>query len=214
MVDSEAQIRRDICDAGRRLWDLGLIGAGEGNITARLSESYLLCTPSGVSKGHLEPSDIITIDLAGKSTDGGTPSSEIKLHLQAYKRRPDCQAVVHAHPLIATSFSVASKPIPDNLLPEASYVLGPVAMVPFTYPGTSEVSEGIDPFLADHKTFLLSHHGAATLGSTVWDACNRMETLERIATILMHAHTLGGAVPLPDNAVSRLRDTADHGALT
>lgn len=99
-------------------------------------------------------------------------------------------------------------------MPEATYVLGAVAMVPFTYPGTQEVPDGLDPYLADHKTFLLSHHGAATLGTSVWDACNRMETLERIATILLHAHALGGAAPLPHAAVRRLQDSARAGGLS
>lgn len=211
----EAELRRALCQAGRLLWERGLVGATEGNLSARLDSGLLLCTPSGLSKGHMAPEDLVICDLEGQPADGQTnrPSSEIRLHLAAYRARPDCQAVVHAHPPIATAFTLAEVTIPDDLMPEAAYVLGPVASVPFAFPGTDEVPNALAPYLAGHKTFLLSHHGAAVLGSSVEDAYNRMETLERIARIVLYARLLGRAVPMPESAQSRLREVALTGAL-
>lgn len=203
-----------MCEVGRRLWQRGLVGGGEGNISARLSPRQLLCTPSGVSKGHLKPADLVVIDLQGRSLNGKTPSSEIRLHLRAYKKRPDCMAVVHAHPPTATGFALAGEEIPDNLLPESAHVLGSVALVPFSMPGTDEVPDNLEPYLEDHKAFLLSHHGAATLGSDLYDALYRMETLERVANTILIAKMVGKPRPMPDAAFDTLMSTVIHGRLS
>lgn len=209
----EVRLRAEMCDLGRRLWQRGLIGAAEGNLSARLSPQRILCTPTGLSKGHMRPCDLVIIDPRGNPIGEGVPSSEIKLHLRMYSRRPDCQAVIHAHPIVATAFSLAGETIPDNLLPEAAYVLGSVATVPFTMPGTDEVPNAIDPLLDDHKTFLLSHHGAATMGKDLMDAFNRMEVLERVAQIVLNARALGGPRPMPDHAFDHMLAHALHGRL-
>lgn len=185
---------------GARLWERGLIGAAEGNLSARLDQDRILCTPSGVSKGHMRPEDLVAIDAAGQPLEGGRPSSEIKLHLRLLALRSDCWAVVHAHPPVATAYAVSGQTIPSESMPEGAYVLGPIALVPFGMPGTDEVPDGIEPFADDHKTFLLSHHGAATLGTDLRDATDRMETLERIARVLLLARLLGGTSPLPPDA--------------
>jgi L-fuculose-phosphate aldolase len=203
-----------IVSAGRRLWQRGLIGAREGNISLRLDDGNLLVTASGADKGDLRPEDIVLTDLSGSLVgpgSGRTPSSEVRIHLRAYRDREDCRAVVHAHPPVATAFTLADEPFPDGVLPEASFVLGPVACVPFAFPGTEEVAEGLAPYLRTHKTFLLSHHGAMTLGSTLQDAVDRMETLERIASMMFHARLLGKLVPMPEWAAARLAHKMEGG---
>lgn len=212
---TELQLRAAICEVGRRLWQKGLVGGAEGNISCRLSPRQLLVTPRGASKGHLKPDEIVVTDLRGNPIDPSRAvSSEVKLHLAVYAARPDCQAVVHAHPPVATAFALAGEEIPDNLLPEAAVVLGSVATVPFAMPGTEEVPEAIAPLLEDHKTFLLAHHGAAVMGADLYDAYNRMETLERVANVILHARALGGPRPLPDSAFDRLLQTALNGQLS
>ncbi len=199
-------------EVGRRLWQRGLVGATEGNISCRLGNHGLLCTPSGYSKGHLKPEDLVVIDLDGQPLRrGAKPSSEIRLHLRCYRKREDCNAVVHAHPPVATAFALAHKSIPDGLVPEAVVVLGSVALCPFGMPGTEDLPDSIDPFLPEHDTLLLSNHGAATLGGDLLDALWRMETLERVAVVALHAESLGGARSLPDSAIKSLR--AVRGAL-
>ncbi len=210
---SEPELREQMCEMGRRLWQRDLIGATEGNLSVRLSADSLLCTPSGLSKGHLQPPDLVVISLDGEVLKGSAPSSEIKLHLRIYEKRPDCMAVIHAHPPVATGFALAGESIPDNLLPEAAMVLGPVALAPFAMPGTDEAPDSIEPLLADHKTILLSHHGAVTMGNSLLDAFNRMETLERVARIVLTARVLGGAEPMPSAAFEQLLLTSLHGRL-
>lgn len=202
---TELALREQMCEVGRRLWQRGLIGATEGNFSTRLAAGVLLTTPAGVSKGHLLPDELIVIDMKGKAIGEGTPSSEIKLHTRIYARRPDCQSVVHAHPPIATAFSVTGEEIPNNLLPEAAAVLGNVVNVPFAMPGTDEVPDFIERHLPNHKTFLLSHHGAVTLGRDLMDAYNRMETLERIAKVVMLARMIGDPRPMLDDEMERLK---------
>jgi len=211
---NELQLRGALCEVGRRLWQRNLIGGAEGNISCRLSPRQLLITPSGVSKGHLKPNELLIIDLKGELIKGeGKVSSEYRLHTAIYAGRPDCQAVVHAHPPVATGFALAGEDIPDNLLPESAVVLGSVATVPFAMPGTDEMSEAIAPLVEDHKTFLLANHGAAAMGSDLYDACYRMETLERVATVILHAKTIGGARPLPNTAFDYLLQNALNGSL-
>lgn len=203
------EAKHAIVEAGRRLWYRGLVGAKEGNISVRLEDGTILCTAAGLDKGHMDVSGIVEMSLDGSYRGSVPPSSEVRIHLRAYRDRPDCRAVVHAHPPTATAFTVAEVPFPDHCLPEASYVLGPVASVPFAFPGSEEVAETLAPFLPGHKTFLLSHHGAMTLGATLEDAVDRMETLERIALILTNAQSLGRVVPMPQSAVERLSGKMD-----
>lgn len=210
----ERALREAICEAGRRLWEIGLVGAGEGNLTARLGPDRLLCTPSGACKGQMRAEDLVVLDLEGRPVGPGSPSSEMRMHLRVYRRRPDCMVAVHAHPLAATGFALAGAGIPDDLLPEAAAVLGPVALVPFAMPGTEELADALDPFLAQHKTLLIGSHGALALGRDPMDACRRMETLERVAQIVLNARALGGTRPMPGPALERIRAEWLHGRLS
>lgn len=204
MLDAQ-EAKLAIVEAGRRLWYRGLVGAKEGNLSVRLNDGTILCTAAGLDKGHMDESGIVAMSLDGTLQGRVPPSSEVRIHLRAYRDRPDCHAVVHAHPPAATAFTVAGVEFPNDCLPEAAYVLGPVASVPFAFPGSEEVPDSLGPYLAQHKTFLLSHHGAMTLGATLEDAVDRMETLERIALILMNARLLGGIEPMPASAQTRLQ---------
>jgi L-fuculose-phosphate aldolase len=151
--------------------------------------------------------------MEGFPVGGGKPSSELKLHLQCYASRPDCHAVIHAHPLTATAFTLVGETIPDDLMPEAAYVLGPVVNVPFAMPTTEEVPKAVKPYLATHKTLLLSHHGAVVIGTNLSDAYNRMETLERIAKIVFMARCLGNPLPMPADTFAAIKLVALNGNL-
>ena len=211
---TEAQIRMAICEVGRRLWLKDLVGGTEGNISARIGENRFLITPSGAAKGTMNPEDLLICDAAGKKLAGsGNVSSEFRLHTEIYEHRPDCQSVVHAHPPVATAMSVAGVTIPDDVMPESAIVLGRVAFVPFAMPGTEEVAAAIRPFLADHKTLVLSHHGACSMGNDVFDAGNRMEILERVSTVLMYAEQMGGFRRLSPEAMEYLAERGLNGRL-
>ena len=208
---SELQLRRAICDVGHLLWQGGLINGRQGVITARLSANKMVCTPSWESKGDLEPDELLVVSLdgasSGKSKSKGKSSikespedsehTELLIHQEIYRLRPDCDAVVQAFPPIATSLSLVGDNIPDNLLPEAAVELGSVASVPFARAGTQDDIDLMRLYIADHKTFLLSHRGALALGKDVYEAAYRIESLESVAKIVMHARLLGETRPMP-----------------
>jgi L-fuculose-phosphate aldolase len=204
---SESRLRRDLVEVCRRLHERRLVGAGEGNVSCRLGRDRLLVTPSGASKGHLRPGDLVVVDLAGAVVrGGGRPSTELAMHLAAYAARPDARAVVHAHPLTAIAFSVAGVAPPDDLLPEAVLVLGPIGVAPFATPGTSEVPRSLAPLWRNHQVFLLERHGALALGRDLFQAYDRLETLERVCEVAFHARALGRCAPMPATAVQKVLD--------
>lgn len=197
---NEEELRKTICDVGTRLSDLGLVGACEGNVSCRLGSDRLLATPRGRPKGSLEPHEIVRIRLDGSADGPGLPSTEILMHLVCYQMREDCQAVVHAHPPFATAYALAQRTPPQDVLMESAAVLGPIGLAKFALPGTQQVPDSIQAMLPDHKSFLIANHGATVIGANLWDACWRMETLERVAKVCWLAEPLGGAIAAPPSA--------------
>ncbi len=201
----ERRLREELVEIGRRLHARDLVGAAEGNLSARLGPDRFLVTASGVSKGHLGPGDLVVVDGRGERLHGEKrASTELRMHLAAYAARPDVGAVVHAHPITAVALTVAGVPPPSDLVPEAAVTLGPIAVAPFATPGTDEVPASLAPFLARHDVVLLDRHGALTLGRTLVEAFERMETLERVARIALAARLLGRCEPLGREVVARV----------
>lgn len=202
---SEAALRRALVDVCRALHARDLIGAAEGNVSCRLGPDRLLVTPSGVSKALLRPAELVVVDLGGVQVRGrGRPSSELRMHLAAYAARPEVQAAVHAHPLTAVALTVAGLPPPNDVMPEASVVLGEVAVAPFATPGTEEVPAALAPLLPRHDVLLLERHGALALGRSLGEALERMETLERVARVALMARLAGRCEPLAPDAVAKV----------
>ncbi len=201
----EARLRGELVEICRRLHARDLIGAGEGNVSARLGDDTFLVTPSGANKGYLSPGDLVVVDAAGGVVRGaGRASTELRMHLAAFAARPDVAAIVHAHPITAVALTVAGAPPPDDLVPEAAVTLGPIAVAPFATPGTDEVPRSLAPFLAGHDVVLLERHGALALGRTLAEAFDRMETLERVARVALVARLLGRCEPLPAAAIAKV----------
>ena len=192
----------------RQLAARGLIAGRDGNLSVRLDPHRVLVTPSGFIKSQITATDMVEIDLAtGRRTRGSrNPTSELDLHLQILRHRPDVRAVVHAHPPTATAFAVAGEEIPGNLLPELIFVVGPVPLVPFGMPGTPELGRRIVPYIEDprHQALLLANHGAVTMGRTLDEAWIRMESLEHAARIIAAARAIGEPKPLSAQDVETL----------
>lgn len=196
-MEHECNIRQEICEIGRRLWTLGFTPANAGNISVRLDDSSILCTPTEVSKGFMEPQLMVHIRLDGRLISAGRPSSEVAMHLAVYRALPHIQAVVHAHPAYSTAYAAAGEPLPQGALTEVEGTIGAVASVPFAQPGTEQVPQGLAPYLADHVAFLLANHGALTIGRSLREAYEYMEILEHFAKIAWLARHLGGVRPVP-----------------
>ncbi len=191
---------------GRLLYDRGYVAANDGNISVKVAEDRLLITPSGVSKGRMTPEMLLVTDMDGTVIEGDRhPSSEGKMHLEVYRGRPDVNAVVHAHPPVSTAFAVCRRGLETPYLSELVAGLGQVPCTPsFAMLSTEEVPESVRPYLAEHNALLLANHGALAWGGDLWEAFDRLETVEHTAKIVLNAQLLGGGIPLTEEEVSRL----------
>ena len=158
---SEQEARRAILNVGKRIYDRGYVAANDGNISCKISDTTILVTPTGVSKGFMEPDSLVKMDLDGAILDGGKPSSEVKMHLRAYQENPDITGVVHAHPASATSFSVMGMEMKKPVVAEAVLVTGNILIAPYAKPGTYDVPDSIAPFINRYNAVLLANHGAS-----------------------------------------------------
>jgi L-fuculose-phosphate aldolase len=201
---TEQQLREDICEIGRRVWQLGMAPANAGNVSARLADETVLCTPTGVSKGFMQPADLVLLRLDGRPLGPGQVSSESQLHLTCYRERPDIGGVVHVHPPVATGFACSNRALPVDILTEAVCLLGEVPTVAPATPGTPEVPAALAPHLSGAVAFLLANHGALTLGGDVWEAFHRMEVLEHAAQVALAALQAGGLRPIPEAMLEKL----------
>ncbi len=200
----ESQRRRDVVAVGRVLYEKDLAIATDGNISVRLDDERLLTTPSGVCKGMLEADGLVVTDMAGRCLSGGKPSSELRLHLAVYEARPDVRAVVHAHPPVATAFTVAGIGLDEPVLPEVVFTLGAIPTARYATPSSAQGPEVVRELIGDHDAILLDHHGAVTCGPDVWDAQKKMEKVEHAARTVLAARQLGRVRVLPPDEVQRL----------
>ena len=187
------------------MYERGLIAGQDGNVSVRVDDDVVFVTPAGLTKVDVRPEDLVELGLDGTVRSGARrASSELAVHLRAYQRRPDVRAVVHAHPPVATAFAVAGQSIDTSALAELRYTVGPVALVPYETPGTGAAADAFDAFWASHDAFLMANHGALTVGRSLTEAHQRMESLENGARIMWAARTLGPLSSLPADALAAL----------
>ena len=204
---SEYEIKKQICEIGRRIYDKGMVAANDGNISVKLNDNEFLCTPTGVSKGFMTPEFICKVDKDGKviqANAGYKPSSEIKMHMRVYKERPDVNAVVHAHPIYATSFAIAGIPLTQPIMPEAVISLGCVPIAEYGTPSTEEIPDAVSKYLQSFDAVLLENHGALSFSDSLQSAYYKMESLEFYAQLLFISKQLGGPKELSESQVQRL----------
>lgn len=209
-MKSEQEIKQEMCEIGKRVYDRGMVASNDGNFSVRLNEHEYLCTPTGVSKGFMTPEFICKVDENGnvlEANEGFRPSSEIKMHLRIYQKREDVHAVVHAHPLYATTFAIAGQPLMDPIMPEAVIFLGGVPLARYGTPGTVEVPDSVEPFLDQYDAVLLENHGALTYSDTLLNAYHKMESVEFYARLLYQTKMIGGPQILSPERVEQLYET-------
>src|SRR5687767_9726365 len=167
----EEQVRADIVEAGRRLYARGFVASNDGNISYRLDDTRLITTPKSVSKGFMTPDMMVVVDYSGRKVAGDRdPSSELPMHLEIYRNRPDVNAVVHAHPPLATGFAVAGIPLTRAVLAEVITTLGSIPIAEYGTPSTPELPASVEPFVRTHDALLLANHGALALGTDLFAA--------------------------------------------
>src|SRR5262245_2426049 len=205
-------LRQDIVEVGRRLWTRGFVASNDGNISVRIAPDRLLMTPASVSKGFMTADMMVVTDLDGRLIEGAPgrkPSSEIKMHLVAYRERPDIGAVVHAHPPLSTGFAVAGIPLDRAVLAEVVTTLGSIPIADYATPSTPALAESVAPYVKAHDGLLLANHGALALGTDLFGAYYKMETIEHFARISLVARMLGREHLLSREEVVRLQGLRD-----
>jgi L-fuculose-phosphate aldolase len=205
MPKTEREVRDEIIEIGRLVFQKGWVAANDGNITVRMDQDRIMATPTGVCKGMMHPDDLIVVDMQGNKIYGRKErTSEIAMHLCVYNLRPDIRAVVHAHPPVATGFAAAGKPLNLALLPEVIISLGCVPLADYGLPGTPALTDPLLPYIPKYDAILMGNHGAVCYGEDVFKAYFRMETVEHFARISLVAELLGGAKVLPRTEVDKL----------
>ena len=202
---TEEQHRHDICAIGRWMYDRGFIVACEGNLSVRLDAGRILTTPTGMNKGMLAPDDLVITDPEGHPLRGARQvSSELAMHLLIYSRRPDVQAICHAHPSTATGFAAAGRALDQALLPEVVVTLGQVPLARYGTPGTGELTATLEPYIPHYDAILMANHGVVTCGPDLLTAFFRMETVEHFARIALVSGLLGSPKLLSGREVAKL----------
>jgi L-fuculose-phosphate aldolase len=186
------KLKQDICEIGRRIYAKGFAAANDGNITVRVGDNEVLCTPTMHCKGFLKPEDICLIDMTGKQLGGiKKRSSEALLHLEIYRQRPDVKSVVHCHPPHACAFAIAREPIPQCILPEVEVFLGDVPITKYETPGGQAFADTIRPFVSKTNVILLANHGTVSYGTDVERAYWWTEILDAYCRMLLLSKQLG-----------------------
>lgn len=202
---SEFKLKEQMCDIGRRIWLKGFCAGNEGNHSYRVGENRIICTPTGISKGNLKPDDLCVVDMEGKQLAGKRKrTSEILLHLQIYKARPDVKAVIHSHPPHATAFAVAGVELPTCIHPEAEVFLGAVKTAKYVTPGDKRLGESILPFVKDSNTILLESHGVVCYSPDLEQAYYQLEIVDAYARILLLTKQVGSIRPLDGTEMKEL----------
>ncbi|MBP2635239.1 MAG: mtnB [Firmicutes bacterium] len=204
---TEAQVKQQICQIGKRMYDSGFVAANDGNISVKLSGNEILTTPTGVSKGFMTPEMLVKVDMEGQVLEVAgewRPSSELKMHLKVYQGRMDVQAVVHAHPPYATTFAVARMPLNKPLIAEAVVSLGCVPVTEYAAPSTKEVPDAVAGYLEHFDAVLLANHGALAWGQDLLTAYHKLESVEFYAKLTFLSKQLGEAQELTNTQVECL----------
>ncbi len=209
---NEQDIRKQIVEIGRRVYENGYVAASDGNISARLADGNIITTPTMICKGRMNESDLVLVDLDGRKQrpEERNPSSEFSMHREIYRLRPDIRAIVHAHPPFGTGFAVANVPLDKPLLSEVILTLGCVPLTAYGTPSTHELVDSLTPFIPHHDALLLANHGAVAYGKDLEAAYARMETLEHFAKIALIARLVGQPKELPPEAIGKLLDVRER----
>ena len=190
------QMKREMAEIGKRIWQKGFCAGNEGNHSVRLSEDRVLCTPTGLSKGFLDPDDMCVVDMDGEMVEpnprGRKRTSEVKVHIAIYKTRPDIKAVIHSHPPHATAFAIAKVPLPAGIHPEAEVFLGKVPLAHYATPSKQDLPDSITPLIGPQtNSVLMGNHGSVSFSHSLIDAYYKLEILDAYCRILLLCKQVG-----------------------
>src|ERR671910_811453 len=200
----EQTAKRDLIRVCHLMYERSYVVSSDGNVSVRLDDGRILATPTMTCKGRMTEDLIAVTNLEGRALNDQRASSELAMHLLIYRERPEVNAVCHAHPPHGTAFAVAGLAIDQPILSEVILTLGCVPLAHYGTPSTTEVTEAMRPLVKHHNALLMANHGAVAHGTDLWQAFDRLETLEHTARIAILARILGGSQNLPNDAIEKL----------
>ena len=211
-MQTETELREQICRVGRLMYQQGYVDGTGGNISARLDAERVLVSPSGLATGFLEPEQLIIVNLAGERVDEPSaanaalrPTSESSMHLECYRQRADVMGVVHAHPPTAVALTLVGFDFQQCLIPEMVVLLGMAPTAPYSTPSSKENRDAIANLIQEHDAIMLSNHGSLTVAKSLWDAYLLLESLEHNAGIIHRALQLSSELkPIPADKIEQL----------
>jgi L-fuculose-phosphate aldolase len=201
---NEVDARRDLIQICHLMYERSYVVSSDGNVSVQLDDGRVLATPTMTCKGRMTEDLIAVTDLEGRPLNDRRASSELAMHLLIYRERPDIKAVCHAHPPHGTAFAVAGLPIDQPILSEVILTLGCVPLAEYGTPSTEELSDAMRPLVKHHNALLMANHGAVAYGADLWQAWDRLETLEHTARIAILSRVLGGSRNLSPDAIEKL----------
>jgi L-fuculose-phosphate aldolase len=207
----EQTARREIVRVGKLLYERGYVVSSDGNVSVRLGDGRIVATPTQTSKGRMTEDSLAVTDIEGKPLNERRASSELAMHLLVYRERADVKSVCHAHPPHGSAFAVAGLAIDQPILSEVILTLGCVPLAEYGTPSTDELTDAMRPLVKHHNALLMANHGAVAYGADVWQAFDRLETLEHTAKIAILARALGGSKNLSPDAIEKLINVREAG---
>ena len=212
---TELDLRGEMVEVCRLMYERGYISGLDGNASVRLDRRRLLTTPSGAAKGRLKPEALVVTDLVGKPLKGqAKPSSELKVHLAVYRLRPEVSAVVHAHPPASVAHSIAGISLAKCIVPETILTVGHISTATYATPGSRELAGNLEEHIRCFDAIIMDRHGTVTMGSDLFEAYQRLETVEHTAQISLMARSLGPVRPLPKEEVEKLYTLAESAGVS
>ncbi len=200
--------KQEMIEIGNRIWQRGYCAGNEGNHSMRIGPDRVLCTATGVTKGFLTPDMVCLVDMDGNHLEKGgkyKPSSEVKIHLEIYKKRDDIKAVVHSHPPHATAFALVGMPIPEGIHPEAEVFLGRVPFADFAMPSKMALADSITPLIKeDTNSIIMGNHGVVCFSTTLEQAYFKLEILDSYCRVLLLTRSLGKPNLLTNDQMTEL----------
>lgn len=210
-MKTDWESRRDIVAFAKRLYHRELIAATDGNVSVRMDIDRFMITAAGTSFATIQTGDVAYIDQNGYSLDYSVnPSSELPMHLEIYRQRPDINAIIHAHPPYTVATTLVGLSMSEPVLPESLIMLGDIVTAQYATPSTHESADSIRSLIKDHDVILLDHHGAVTCGNDLTEAYNKMEKLEYSAKTLISARSLGTIKPLTEENIQKLKNLVSY----
>jgi L-fuculose-phosphate aldolase len=201
------EIRKQVVDAGLKMYRRGLTHGTSGNISCRVpKKEKMLITPSNVSYEEIQAKDIMLVNFAGEAEETGrNPSSETPFHLLIYKNREDVGGIVHSHSVYALAIAASRKTVPVFLDEMFSDIGGELLIADYALPGSEQLAKNIVAKLEDKNAILLANHGAVCCGKDLKEAFHVAETVEKICRIFVLSSIFGEVTSLSEEGVDYQR---------